>query len=56
MRYLALRRDLSSQEVEWIGRSRCLRHETHAVVQTWLRVLLAFIGEMTAQRDVDTCR
>jgi len=49
MRYLVLCRDLWSQ-VEWsIDRSWCLRREAHGVVQTWLQMLLAFIGKAPAQ-------
>jgi hypothetical protein len=51
MCYLVLRRDLGSQEVESIDRSWRLHLEAHAVVQTWLQMLLSFIGEVMAPTE-----
>jgi hypothetical protein len=53
MNYLALRRDLLTREEVSIDRSRCLHHEAHAVVQTWLQTLLSIIGEVIARWNAD---
>jgi hypothetical protein len=53
MHYLALRHDLLTREEVLIDRWWCLRHETHAVVQTWLQTFLSVIGEVIAGWNID---
>ena len=53
MHYLALRHDLLTRKEVSIDRWWCLRHEAHAVVQTWLQTLLSIIGEVIARRNAD---
>jgi hypothetical protein len=53
MHYLALRHDLLTRKEVSIDRWWCLRHEAHAVVQTWLQTFLSVIGEAIAGWNVD---